>query len=156
MHSRWGLENLEGRVLAHAPDVVFIEFSVNDACARFGITMEEARSNLESMLDRIRARHPDCKVILQVMNPVLDRPLGHTGHRPHLDHYQQGYRQIGRERGLLVIDHMPAWSSLLERDLNAFRTWVPDGLHPQAEGYAQLVTPEILRRLGVSRRESNE
>lgn len=149
MHSRWGVENLETRVLAHAPDVVFIEFSVNDACARFGITVAEARSNLENMIDRIQAAHPECEVILQVMNPVLDRPAGHDGHRPELTAYQQNYRQVGAERGMLVIDHMPAWTALLNRDEAVFRGWVPDGLHPQAEGYARLVTPEILARLGV-------
>jgi len=149
MHSRWGIENLDARVLAHAPDVVFIEFSVNDACARFEISVEEANRNLESMIDRIRAAYPECEVILQVMNPVLDRPAGHSGHRPHLAAYQDGYRQIGRTRGLLVIDHMPAWSALLAKDEAAFRAWVPDALHPQAPGYASLVTPEILRQLGV-------
>ena len=149
MHSRWGVANLDARVLKHAPDVVFIEFSVNDACARFEITPEEARANLETMIDRIRLLNPLCDVILQVMNPVLDRPAGHTGHRPHLAQYQDGYRQVGQERGLLVIDHMPAWTELLARDEKTFRNLVPDGLHPQADGYARLVMPEILSRLGV-------
>ena len=147
MHSRWGVENLDTRVLAHKPDVVFIEFSVNDACARFEISVAEANANLESMIDRIRAANPACEVILQIMNPVLDRPAGHSGHRPHLVDYQDGYRQVGRARGLLVIDHMPAWSALLARDEAAFRAWVPDALHPQAPGYASIVTPEILKRL---------
>lgn len=149
MHSRWGVENLDTRILAHAPDAVFIEFSVNDACARFGITVAEARANLETMIDRIQAANPACDVILQVMNPVLDRPAGHDGHRPELAAYQDNYRRVGTARGLLVIDHMPAWTALLGRDEAAFRAWVPDGLHPQAEGYARLVTPEILERLGV-------
>ena len=149
MHSRWGVENLEMRVLKHNPDVVFIEFSVNDACARFEITPAEARANLETMIDRIRVRNPGCDVILQVMNPVLDRPEGHAGHRPHLAQYQDVYREVGKERNLLVIDHMPAWTELLERDEKTFRAWVPDGLHPQPEGYARLVLPEILSRLGV-------
>lgn len=149
MHSRWGVENLDARVLAQEPDVVFIEFSVNDACARFEISVAEATANLEAMIGRIRAANPTCEVILQVMNPVLDRPAGHSGHRPHLAAYQDGYRQVGRARGLRVIDHMPAWSALLSRDEAAFRAWVPDALHPQAEGYASVVTPEILKRLGL-------
>ncbi len=134
MHSRWGVENLDTKVLAHEPDVVFLEFSVNDACARFGITVAEARANLETMIDRIQTENPACDVILQVMNPVLDRPAGHDGHRPELAAYQDNYRQVGATRGLLVIDHMPAWTALLNRDEGTFRVWVPDGLHPQAEG----------------------
>ena len=149
MHSRWGVENLDTRVLAHKPDVMFIEFSVNDACARFEISVDEANRNLEAMIDRIQRSNPVCEVILQIMNPVLDRPAGHSGHRPRLADYQDGYRQVGHARGLLVIDHMPAWSALLARDEAAFRAWVPDALHPQAEGYASLVLPEILKRVGV-------
>ena len=149
MHSRWGIENVEARVLAHSPDVVFIEFSVNDACARFGITVAEAQFNLETIIDDIREKNPACEVILQVMNPVLDRPAGHTGYRPHLADYQESHRQIGKARGLLVIDHMPAWTALLEHDEAAFRSLVPDCLHPQAEGYARLVTPQILNRIGL-------
>lgn len=149
MHSRWGVENLDARVLAHRPDVLFIEFAVNDACARFAITVAEARANLDTMIDRVLAQNPECAVILQVMNPVLDRPAGHDGHRPELAAYQDNYRTVARERGFLCIDHMPAWSELLARDEAQFRAWVPDGLHPQAEGYSRLVTPEILRRLGM-------
>lgn len=149
MHSRWGVENLDARVLAHRPDALFIEFAVNDACARFGISVAEARANLKNMIDRVLAQNPACDVILQVMNPVIDRPAGHDGHRPELAAYQDNYRQVARERGFLCIDHMPAWMELLERDEAQFRAWVPDGLHPQSEGYARLVTPEILRRLGL-------
>ena len=31
MHSGWGLRNVDERVIAHKPDVVFIEFAINDA-----------------------------------------------------------------------------------------------------------------------------
>lgn len=149
MHSRWGVENLDARVLAHAPDALFIEFSVNDACARFGISVAEARSNLEDMIGRVLAQNPDCAVILQVMNPVLDRPAGHDGHRPELAAYQESCRAVARERGLLCIDHMTAWTELLKRNEAQFRAWVPDGLHPQAEGYQCVVLPELRRALGV-------
>lgn len=149
-HSRWGVKNLETNVLAQNPDVVFIEFSVNDAVGRFEISQEESRRNLESMIDRIKQANPNADIILQVMNPVIDRPPGHAGHRPQLAEYQEIYRQVGRERGLLVIDHMPAWNKLLESDEKTFRAYVPDGLHPQAKGYSVIVTPEILRKLGLS------
>lgn len=149
-HSRWGVKNLEANVLAQKPDAVFIEFSVNDAVGRFEISPEESRRNIEEMIDRIKAANPDTDIILQVMNPVIDRPPGHAGHRPRLEEYQEIYRQVGRERGLLVIDHMPAWTKLLESDEKTFRAYVPDGLHPQTKGYSVIVTPEILRCLGLS------
>ncbi|MET0261825.1 MAG: SGNH/GDSL hydrolase family protein [Rariglobus sp.] len=149
MHSGWGLANLDARVLVHRPESLFIEFAVNDACERFGITVAEARENLENMVDRVLAQNPDCAIILQVMSPVLDRPPGHAGHRPELVAYQENYRAVGRERGILVIDHMPAWTKLLTENEAQFRSWVPDGLHPVAEGYAHVVVPVILGELGV-------
>lgn len=148
-HSRWGVKNLDVRVLAQKPDVVFLEFSVNDATERFQFSLEESRRNLETMIDRILQANPRTDIILQVMNPVLDRPPGHAGHRPQLAAYQDIYRQVGRERGLLVIDHMPAWTRLLESDEKTFRAYVPDGLHPASKGYSEIVLPEILRRLGL-------
>ncbi|RRJ96278.1 SGNH/GDSL hydrolase family protein [Opitutaceae bacterium TAV4] len=151
-HSRWGVQNLDASVLAHQPDVVFIEFSVNDAVARFQITVDEARRNLEAMIDRILAANPKTDIILQVMNPVIGRPPGHASHRRELPRYQDVYREVGRERGLLVIDHMPAWTALLESDEKTFRSYVPDGLHPAAQGYSEIVLPEILRRLGLEAR----
>ncbi len=149
-HSGWGCENLDERVLAHAPDVVFLEFAVNDAVARFQLTPAQARANLNAMIDRMLAARPDCEIILQVMNPVIDRPQGHDGWRPTLPECQANYREVAAERGFLLIDHMPAWSRLLREDEATFRAWVPDGLHPAEPGYTALVTPVILGALGLS------
>lgn len=73
------------------------------------------RKNLESMIDQIQKQCPDCQVILQVMNPVVGKPKGDFSHREDLPAYQQMYRDVGRERGLLVIDHMPAWQCFWTR-----------------------------------------
>lgn len=155
MHSGWGADNFATRVISHNPDVLFLEFSVNDACARFALSLEESRGNLERMIEQVQRHNRECEVILQVMNPILDRPLGHAGYRANLAGYQSICRDVGRERGLLVIDHMPAWAALLAQDEATFRRLVPDGLHPNADGYDHVVTPEILYRLGLGRQSYN-
>lgn len=149
MHSGWGVSNLEQRVLSHKPDVVFLEFSVNDSVARFRFSPEQARNNLTKMIDRIQAALPGCEIILQTMNPVIDRPEGDSGWRPKLSVYQDVYREVAAERGLMLIDHMPAWTRLLETDEKRFRDYVPDGLHPDESGYQQIVMPELRRKLGL-------
>lgn len=146
-HSRWGVQHLEDRVLAHRPDLVLIEFAVNDAVARFCLSLEESRANLLAMVDRIAERLPACLVCLQVMNPVVGRPAGHAGYRPCLPQYEQVYRDVACERGLMLIDHAPAWRELLAQGEEAFLRYVPDGLHPSAEGEARYVTPAIVRAL---------
>ncbi len=149
MHSGWGLQNVDERVIAHKPDVVFIEFSVNDAVARFKLSPTEAKKNLTQMIDRIRTALPECEIILQVMNPIVGKPEGDSGWRPNLQVYQDNYREVAAARGLRLIDHMPAWMRLLETDEKTFRKYVPDGVHPNEAGYAHIVMPELRRALGL-------
>lgn len=149
MHSGWGVDNLQQRVITLQPDVVFIEFSINDAVARFNLSPARARANLERMIDRIQAELPGCEIILQIMNPVLDKPEGDSGWRPTLAECQQGYREVAAERGVLLVDHMPAWSRLLAEDEPRFRSYVPDGVHPVEAGWREVVMPELLRRIGL-------
>ena len=149
MESDWGVANLQTRVINENPDVVFIEFSVNDSVDRFNLSLARANANLLTMINGIKAALPDCEIILQVMNPVIDRPEGHSGWRPNLHLYQQGYREIGQQNRLLVIDHMAAWQAVLDEGDAVYRSFVPDGLHPEAEGYRRFVTPVILATVGV-------
>jgi lysophospholipase L1-like esterase len=144
------LTQFDARVLAHAPDVLFMEFAINNAVARFAITPGESRHNLEVMLDRLAAQRPHGAIVLQVMNPVIDRPPGHDGHRPDLPAYEQIYREVAKERGLILIDHAPAWAALLARGEPAFRLFVPDGLHPSPADYAACMLPML--RAGSVRR----
>lgn len=148
-HSGWGADNVNARVIAHAPDVVFIEFSINDAVARFNMSTVKAKENLNKMIDRIRAARPGCEIILQVMNPVIDKPEGDSGWRPNLVAYQANYHEVAKERGLKLVDHMPAWSALLKTDGARFRTYIPDGVHPAEEGWRQIVMPELRRQIGL-------
>ena len=76
MWSKWGVDNLDARVIAKKPDVLFIEFSINDAYLDYKTSAEDARKNLESMIDRTLTALPGCEIILMVMNPP-------TGDRDH-------------------------------------------------------------------------
>ena len=151
-NSRWGLEQFESRVLAQSPDVLFIEFAMNDAVARFAISLSDAQANLEAMLDRLAARRPQCVVVLQVMNPVIDRPHGHDGYRPELYSYEQIYRSVAKARRLTLIDHAPAWAALLVRGETLFRHYVPDGLHPSPSSYEKFVLPTLRETLALRAR----
>ncbi|MES2694614.1 MAG: SGNH/GDSL hydrolase family protein, partial [Verrucomicrobiota bacterium] len=41
---------------------------------------------------------------------------------------------------------------LAEQGEAGFKKLVPDGVHPRAEGYAKVVTPTLLRSLGLAPR----
>jgi len=153
-NSKWGIANVKAQVIDKNPDTVFIEFAVNDAVIRAGyqdiITPAQARINLNAILDAILAAHPNCEIILQVMNPVLNGGDAATV-RPNLALCQQTYRDVGKERGLLVIDHMPSWQTLLDQGNSAFLALITDGLHPPGSAYSAYVTPVILREIGAAR-----
>lgn len=143
--SRWGLENLEARVLSKHPDTVFIEFGINDAFLEYNTSVEQARSNLEDMIARIKASNPNTEVILMTMNT----PQGiHLERRPKVLEYYQMYRDVAAERGLLLIDNYVNWAPVL-KDATAFQQLVPDGIHPSKEGSSKVTTPEILKALGL-------
>ncbi len=151
-NSAEGVAQLQAKVLDHNPDVVFIEFAMNDAF-RYdpptqSLTVQEARDNLESMIDSIVAENPGCEIILQTMNTVWDSPppagsgLSATK-RPDLPDYYEMYRQVAAARNLSLVDHHPTWAALQANDQPAFEAAVPDGVHPTAAGLDAYMVPVL-------------
>ncbi|RYG35069.1 FAD-dependent oxidoreductase [bacterium] len=149
MNSDWGVANLDERVLAKRPDVVFIEFAVNDAVARFNLPLSRAKTNLETMIARLRRANPKIEIVLQITNPVIDRPEGNSGYRPHLDAYFKMVRKVAASKRTVLIDNEDGWRRILDQGDEIYHRLVPDGLHPNPQGYADVVTPTLLKRLGV-------
>ena len=148
--SDWGVTNLQTKVIDRNPDVVFIEFSVNDAAVVLHVSRAQALANLSSMVSRIRTARPTCEIILQVMNPVDRRDTDTYSPRPGLALYQQDYRSFAATNGLQCIDHRPAFQALLDEGSDAYCGFVPDGLHPCAEGFARSLTPVLLQAIGLA------
>ncbi len=148
-NSDWGLKNLDSRVLIHQPDVVFLEFAINDAVARLHCPVKRAESNLRTMIHRIRKANPETQIILQTTNPVFQRPKGHTGHRPGLEKYYQMVRRVAKETRTLLADQEPVWRQILKEAPTHFPTLVPDGLHPNALGGQEVAAPVVLETLGL-------
>ncbi|MEY4817227.1 MAG: hypothetical protein RLZZ162_4300, partial [Verrucomicrobiota bacterium] len=112
-HSGWGATHVDSAVVALKPDVVFIEFAINDAVTRFDLSLDTIRRNVDTLLDRIAAGLPSSEVILQIMNPAFGKAEGESAHRRNQDAYQQIYRDAAKRRGLLLVDHSVAWNHLL-------------------------------------------
>ena len=126
------------------PDAVFIEFAVNDAFLPFKISLEDSKRNLNTMVDTVLAANPGAEVVVQITSPVLDV---HAADRPRLAEYCEGYREVARRRGLILVDNYPNWLKLLESGRDQFLKRVPDGIHPQEPGYREVVLPELKRVL---------
>jgi lysophospholipase L1-like esterase len=146
MWSKWGVDHLDERVISKKPDAVFIEFAVNDAYLDYHTSLGVARHNLENMIDRILNANPDCEIVLMVMDPPTGDALAQ---RPRFMDYYQMYRDVAKMRHLLLIDHYPQWEKILTQNPDLFKKYVPDGIHPTAEGCANVITPEIVKALGL-------
>ena len=150
--STWGLANLDKRVIKKKPDTVLIEFAINDAYKPYKTTVEQARSNLEKMIERILKSNSKCEIVLMVMNP----PIGsHLKIRPKLKDYYEMYRDVAKDRKLILIDHYPIWEKILNEDAALFKKYVPDGIHPGPEGCTAVITPNIAKVLGIEVEQNN-
>ncbi len=138
-------------VATYHPDVVFIEFTVNDAYKPYAISVEESRRNLECMISTLKIANPEVEIILQTMNLVIDMPevnMTESTKRSGLSEYLEMYRQVAKEQKLLLIDHYPNWNRYFKKEgRDAYIKLVTDGIHPNMEGYRKILLPELTRRL---------
>ncbi|MFT3829073.1 MAG: glycosyl hydrolase family 28 protein [Opitutaceae bacterium] len=147
-HSNWGVEHLAERVLAQKPDLVFLEFSVNDAATKHHISPEQSAANLDHIVRALRAQNPQVDIVLQTMNPAWDSPTEPSGKkygsdRPDLEPYYAVYRRYAQEHGLPLIDNLPAWQKVQRDNLAEFQRLVADGIHPIPEGSLAITWPAI-------------
>jgi acyl-CoA thioesterase I len=72
---------------------------MNDAFLPYETSVEEARRNLEQMIDRIQPALPACEIIVMVMNP----PTGeHLAPRPQIEAYNQAHREVAAGREMAI------------------------------------------------------
>ncbi|MGK0186366.1 MAG: lysophospholipase L1-like esterase, partial [Verrucomicrobiales bacterium] len=126
------------------PDVVFIEYSINDAYLPYQLSLQESEDNLNFIIDEYLAFKPDIEIILMTMN----NPGGpHLVSRPDIEDYYQIYRDVAEERGLLLIDHYPNWINLFNVDPDTWDSYFYDKLHPNTLGSDTVIMPELIRAL---------
>ncbi|MEN7547993.1 GDSL-type esterase/lipase family protein [Rapidithrix thailandica] len=137
-------------VISQQPDVVFIEFAVNDAYTPYQISLKESEQNLREMVRQIKEASPSTQIILQTMNLVTDVPkkkMEEAAKRPELEKYYQVYRKVAQDENLLLIDHYYNWLKLFKEDRKQFLKYVPDGIHPNPDGYRAVLLPELKKAL---------
>lgn len=145
--SRWGLENLSNRVIRQRPDTVFIEFAMNDALEDSRISVKESTGNLRKMIHTIRGELPYCDLIVMVMNP----PTGNAFEkRSRIEDYQKGYRQVAEECSCRLISFSAVWREIIVHHPERWRTYAPDGLHPNRKACDEVILPYLLKKLGFS------
>lgn len=147
-HSGWGIASVQAKVVDKQPDLVFIEFGINDAHVKFKLTVAQARANLDGIIKAIRAGNPKADIVLQTMNVALDVKGKTSGtDRPKLVEFYSNYTACAAEQKLSLLDHHPLWRTLAETDAKTFLTYAPDGLHPNKAGIEAIAWPNIEKML---------
>jgi lysophospholipase L1-like esterase len=131
-----GLARLDWAVLSYEPDLITINFGIND-CA-LGLDLEEFEMNFVEMVRRIRAG-PNSEILLLSSQPLETPPYD----RMVLDYYQAVHR-VAKEMDVGFVNVYGAWM----RKVNAgmpLGSMILSGLdHPNEAGY-RVIAEELIR-----------
>jgi acyl-CoA thioesterase I len=144
MQSNEAIKSLDEHVIQKNPDVVFIEFAINDPVIDRQTTVHQSRINIETVINRISEHNPNCEIILMTTNPPVRE---HLRDRPNVYEYFQIYKDVASEKNLLLIDLFDHWKKILDNDPELFDEYVPDGIHPNWMGCENIIIPNILEAL---------
>lgn len=109
-----------GWVLRQPIDVFVLELGGNDALR--GLPVEESQKNLRAILDQVRAKYPQCRLVLAGMQAPPN--LGNT--------YTSAFRKMYPD---IARDYNAALIPFLLQDVGGIPSLnLPDGIHPNPEG----------------------
>lgn len=122
-NSAWGAAALRDRLAAGpAPDILVVEFSINDSSLWRGMTLAASRARHEEILQMAGAA--GVPVWLATMNPAFGRK---AWERPGQVAYRALYADLAQAQGTGLIAMVPAWTALDEGQRAGL---MPDSLHP--------------------------
>lgn len=137
--SELGACRLGREVLAHDPDLVFFEYSVNDG----GRSREGCIATLEGVIRQIRRHDPTTDVIVLHTLHQGAVPIYQSGDTPQP---VQGFEEAADHYGVPSLDLAAGVSRMLAGGEIAWDDFSKDSCHPTDQGY-QLFTDWITARL---------
>ena len=125
--TRGGLYRLGRDVLEHAPDLVTINFGVNDAFS--GISVEPFAENLFQMVGRIQGG--GCHRIVLLSCEAIPEEWAELQVLP----YWEAMEQVARETGAVYADAHGRWLEELGKGRSPEDLIITGDLHPNEEGH---------------------
>lgn len=116
-----GGKNRISWVLNQTVDVFVLELGANDGLR--GIPVTETRANLQAIIDTVKAKNPNTKIILAGMQ--IPPNMGQD--------YTRDFKNVFPE--LAAKNNLPLIPFLLENVAGIPELNQPDGIHPTAEGH---------------------
>jgi lysophospholipase L1-like esterase len=142
-NSAWGAAALRDRLAAGpAPDVLVVEFSINDSSLWRGMTLATSRARHEEILQMAGAA--DVPVWLATMSPAFGRK---AWERPGQVAYRALYAELAAEQGAGLVAMVPSWTTL---DAEGRARLIPDNLHPTDTAMQALTVPALQHALSAA------
>ena len=133
--SQDGLARLDWAVLSYEPDLVTVNFGINDCV--FGLGLEEFELNLVQMVRRVRAG-PNSEVLLLSSQPLETPPYDQLV----LDYYQ-AVERVAKEMDVGYVDVYGAWMGRVKAGTSLGSFILPGLDHPNEAGY-RIIAEELM------------
>ena len=130
-----GLSRLDWAVLSYEPDLVTINFGINDCV--LGLGLEEFEMNLVEMVRRIRAG-PGSEILLLSSQPLETPPY----ERLVMDYYQ-AIERVAKEMEAGFVDVHGAWMRRVGQGTPLSSLILPGLDHPNEAGY-RIIAEELM------------
>ena len=131
-----GLARLDWAVLSYEPDLVTVNFGINDCV--FGLDLEEFEPNLAEMIRRIRSG-PASEILLLSSQPLETPPYD----RLVLDYYQ-AIERVAKEMDVGFVNVYGAWMERMRQGKPLSSLIIPGLDHPNEAGY-RIIAEELMK-----------
>ncbi len=131
-----GLARLDWAVLSYEPDLVTINFGINDCV--LGLSLNEFEMNLVEMVRRIRAG-PASEILLLSSQPLETPPYDKLV----LDYYQ-AIERVARRMDVGFVDIYGAWMEHVRQGILLSSLILPGMDHPNESGY-KIIAEELMK-----------
>lgn len=137
----WGRDQAPA-IAAARPHIVLVEFAINDADLRDGLSARNSAAAHREIVAALRVATPPPVIAFMTMSPAQ----GLRGWmRPRLPARYAAYADLASELGTGLVDLYPRWLARSPGERGLER----DGLHPDPEVAANVILPVLLPALGA-------
>lgn len=123
--SAGGLSRIDW-ILRQPVDVFVLELGANDGLR--GLPLDQTQKNLQSIIDKVKGKYPQCKIVLAGM--MVPPNMG----KQYTDSFRNIYPDLAKKNNATLI------SFLLDGVAGNEKLNQADGIHPTAEGHKIIAT----------------
>lgn len=129
--SAGGLSRIDW-ILRQPIDIFVLELGANDGLR--GLPLDQTRNNLQAIIDKVKAKNPDVKIVLAGM--MVPPNLG----KEYTTEFKNIYPNLAKTNKAVLIPF------LLEGVAGDGNLNIADGIHPNVEGH-KIVANTVLKRI---------